>query len=312
MHTHLTNDEASVLRHACGSCGGSCQGVIVAMLNQPEAERVRQLGAKLGVEDPIEDGRLRLTDGHCVFLGEDKRCQIHATYGLEAKPTVCKQFPLVVVRANDEIRVGIDPACYSAFATRIAGPEVAAGAMVATSSTLDERQVTFEEMAVRLCEAEEIRFATIAAWLAGVEGLAKGELPPHFERRIVARARDAKLADWVASSPVGEAIRSSLLPVLRFAESDAPSRLVDLEPEADAWAVEAIRRVVFLRLTGDVPNVPGALLLLVAGAVLCGRAQPTAQAFASAYAAWLRAIRFRQFWTAFTPDSQTMAALIRG
>jgi Fe-S-cluster containining protein len=311
MRTHLSSDETFGLFHACSTCGGSCQGVIISLMDDEEVERIERLGGELGVRDAVVDGRLQLIDGHCVFLGEDNLCRIHKRFGLEAKPTVCRQFPMVAIRAEEGLRIGVDPACYSAFSSMEDGPPVASGALVATASRLDERQLEFERKFLQLCEVDGMTVATLAAWLSGEQPSPQGLLPAGFEERLVERVRDAGLVEWVEQNPVGRAIRTNLLPVLQFAEQHPQSRWGELDSDADCWAVEAIRRVLFLRLTGDVPTVAGSALLLVSGAILCGRANPASSEFSRAFAGWVRAIRFRQFWTRFAPDSATMADLLR-
>ena len=311
MRTHISTDETFGLFHACSTCGGSCQGVIISLLDEEEAQRVERFGAELGVPEPVADGRLSLVDGHCAFLGEDNLCRIHKQFGLEAKPTVCKQFPMVAIRAEEGLRIGVDPACYSAFFSVEDGPPVGSGSLVATGSQLEDSQRAFETKFLQLCEVDGVGVATLASWLSGEQPSAQRLLPAGFEERVVERVREAELVEWVEKNPVGRAIRTSLLPVLQFAEQGGKSRWTELDSDADSWAVEAIRRVVFLRLTGDVPTVPGSALLLVAGAILCGRANPGADNFSRALAAWIRAVRFRQFWARFAPDAATMARLLR-
>lgn len=311
MRTHSTSEQNYGLFHACSNCGGSCQGVIVSLMDDEETTRIRGLAEELGLPDAVVDGRLDRVDGHCAFLGEDNLCRIHKRYGLEAKPRVCKQFPLVAIRAEEGLRIGVDPACYSAFSSMGDGPPVASGSLVATVSTLDERQLELERKLVQLCEVDGVKLATLASWLTGEEPSPLGLLPAGLEERLVQRSLDAELAGWVRENPVGRSIRSSLLPVLVYGDQDKPSRWGELDEDAQFWAVEAIRRVLFLRLAGEIPTVAGTALLLVAGAILCGRAKPSAQEFCPAFAGWIRAIRFRQFWTRFTPDSAAMAGLLR-
>ncbi len=305
-------EQPAPLRHACDACGGSCQGVIIAFMGEGEAQRVRALGEELQVADPVIEGRLRLEDGHCVFLGQDHLCRIHGAFGMDAKPTVCKQFPMVALRANGVLRVGIDPACYASFSTSATGPLVASGSLVASTSTLHGRQAEFEQKLLQLCDLEHMRVATIASWLAGCQPDSASRLPDGLEQRVVERAREADLGRWLRDNPVGQAIRASLVPVLDDGTLGEPSRWDDMEDDADAWAVEAMRRVIYLRLCSEIPTLPGTVLLLVAGAILCGRSHPEADAFARAYAGWLRAIRFRQFWTRFVPTSAAMQHLLRG
>ncbi len=40
-------------------------------------------------------------DGRCIFLREDQRCQLHATFGPQAKPAMCQLFPYTFTLAPD-------------------------------------------------------------------------------------------------------------------------------------------------------------------------------------------------------------------
>jgi len=251
-----------------------------------------------------------MVDGHCPFLGDDNLCQIHARYGSDAKPTVCKQFPMVAIRAEEGLRVGIDPACYSAFNTHKDGPLVASGSLISTTTTLKPPQHDFEKRFLNQCEVNGMTLGILAFWLADRPPTSKTHLPEGFEDAVVNRVKEADLAHWIETNPVGRSIQSALMPTLRFTIEDQPSQWDQLEPAAQQWAVEAIRRVIFLRLALSIPTVAGVALLLLSGAVLCGRANPKGSAFAHAYSGWLRAIRFRHFWTRFTPDSATMQRLL--
>ncbi len=50
-------------------------------------------------------------DGACCFLEPDGRCRIHATFGHDAKPAICRVFPLQVVELAGELRVGANLRC---------------------------------------------------------------------------------------------------------------------------------------------------------------------------------------------------------
>jgi lysine-N-methylase len=57
-------------------------------------------------------------DGSCVFLTEAGRCRIHEAFGAEAKPFMCRQFPLQVVRTDRETIATVLRSCPSAAADR--------------------------------------------------------------------------------------------------------------------------------------------------------------------------------------------------
>ena len=53
-------------------------------------------------------------DGSCVFLNEHGLCRIHAEFGFEAKPTICRVFPLQLIPRNGKAVLTIRRACPSA------------------------------------------------------------------------------------------------------------------------------------------------------------------------------------------------------
>lgn len=55
-------------------------------------------------------------DGSCVFLTDAGRCRIHELFGADAKPLMCRQFPLQVVRTDREAVVTVARSCPSAAA----------------------------------------------------------------------------------------------------------------------------------------------------------------------------------------------------
>ncbi|MEX2093263.1 MAG: YkgJ family cysteine cluster protein [Pirellulales bacterium] len=57
-------------------------------------------------------------DGSCVFLTEAGRCRIHELFGPEAKPFMCRQFPLQVVATDRGAVATVVRSCPSAAADR--------------------------------------------------------------------------------------------------------------------------------------------------------------------------------------------------
>ena len=132
------------LRHICHASGGCCQGN-VAMLKKTEEEDVQNQGQILNIPDPVQNGAIRKIRGSCVFLNTDRLCRIHAQFGESNKPTVCKQFPLVAIHTEEEIRVGIDPGCLSAWKTWKDGPRVQPGALISTKNPISQQARTPEQ-----------------------------------------------------------------------------------------------------------------------------------------------------------------------
>ncbi len=64
----------------------------------------------------------RRPDGACVFLEQDGRCMIHRVFGYQAKPAICRLYPLFSVMVEGELRVGTYvhcPGSMSSGATRV-------------------------------------------------------------------------------------------------------------------------------------------------------------------------------------------------
>ena len=87
-------------RFSCQSCGHCCQGWAVPV-DQATVDRLR---AHNWGGDPFEPApgtgepfRIKLVDDRCFFLDRENRCRIHSEISYEAKPPVCRSFPLTVL-----------------------------------------------------------------------------------------------------------------------------------------------------------------------------------------------------------------------
>ncbi len=285
------------LHHACTACGGGCHGVRVRLLPEEE-EGVRARAAELGVPDAVEDGRLRLVDGRCALL-DGNLCAIHARFGAAAKPSVCRQYPLVVLQTESERRVGVDPGCYTAWSTRDAAP-------LSTDGALTNR-VTVDAAAAR----QELALLALLATpgLGVLDALAAVGVGPGFEARWFAALRAAPLEALLARSDTGSAVRAALTgPVAALRALDAPPPLA-LAPAEEAWAVDVASRMVALRLCASFPFVPGVALLALGGALLCAWADPRPAPFGTALAGWSRAMRAPIWWSSIVPGPDAMLGL---
>ena len=117
----------------CASCGRCCHGSLI-WLEQDDLEKLRaqawenhpeMVGVKTVIRHGWLDRRSRLAqrmDGACVFLLADGRCRIHAEFGADAKPLVCRMFPLQLVPLEKHAVLTTRRACPTAAADQ--GPEV--------------------------------------------------------------------------------------------------------------------------------------------------------------------------------------------
>lgn len=114
-----------VERWDCHQCGHCCKGSVVP-LSTTDVER---LTAQHWEKTPefattpvmVRENLLGHThklaqrpDGSCVFLLPDGRCHIHAQLGFDAKPLVCRMFPLQIVPRDNSAVLTLRRACPSA------------------------------------------------------------------------------------------------------------------------------------------------------------------------------------------------------
>ena len=300
-------------RHRCFCCGTCCQGVFVEVDGE-EAERATRLGAELGIEEAVTDGGLRFENGACVFLGESMQCRLHATYGAEAKPLRCQQYPFVAIRTETgELRAGIDPSCENSWRSWRDAPVVQPGEAVVRHRPIRQEQAPLEGQLLKLSGHPGL---TLTTWLRVLAAAGPGDGPPvGFAGRLIAQAQVMHLTDYLERSDTGAAIARALhhLPDhIAGWDMDTPPPWPELAPELDAFVVEATRRMIFLRLAGTHPSVLATALLTLSGAVICAWASPEPTRFGPAFSAWTRAIRVRRFWQPLAPDPMTLRWLATG
>ncbi|MFN7147662.1 MAG: hypothetical protein ACK4YP_28090, partial [Myxococcota bacterium] len=219
--------------------------------------------------------------------------------GPAATPTVDPQYLLGAVDTESGRRVGIDPGCYAGWSTRDA-PAVALDGAHAHPSLLDPAAARQEAALLAL-------LATPG--LALPDALAAIGVAPGFEARWLAAVRAARLDVLLARPDTGAAVRNALTgPVAAVSGFVEPPSLA-LAPAEKAWALEATRRILALRLCASFPFVPGVALLALGGALLCGWADPRPAAFGPALAGWARAMRAPVWWSALVPGPEAMRAL---
>jgi hypothetical protein len=256
---------ATVVRHTCHRCGGSCQGP-GAPVTPDEAAGLRTVAASLEVPDPVEGDRLRTREGRCVFLQQDNLCAVELHFGRDTKPAWCRTWPLVFGAGG---LLGVDPGCLTATVTARSGPVV---------GTVDPSLLPHPELRERL----DGTLASALARLCG--GPAVVGRPPESQRAWLVAHLDAVL-DVVlsASRPPGHRNRVRHLGELRGRTDPSwpPS------PELDAHALDVARAMVAL---DRVPGRPAEQVALdtLRGAALCAWAGPELNRFAPALAAWSR------------------------
>lgn len=122
-----------VERWECASCARCCRGSIIR-LDENDLRKLRDQAWNRhpdfqNVTTVIRAGWLskshRLAqrpDGSCIFLSPEGRCRIHEEHGADAKPLVCRMFPLQLVPRQQGAILTMRRACPTAAAER--GPEL--------------------------------------------------------------------------------------------------------------------------------------------------------------------------------------------
>ncbi len=302
------------VRHACTGCGGCCHGVVV-FLNLEEAARVRGFAAAAGQPDPVVDRRLAFADGLCPFQGEDELCRLHTQHGLEAKPLLCQQYPLVLTRTEQGLRAGVDPGCYDGWKSWDEGPLLDARSGAVEPRKLSPKAARHEDKVLDLLQLEGLTVGRLACFLADEPAAQPAALPAAFARRLVERVIAAGLSTRMSPQVSGVMLHRVLSPALQAAEALDPSALPPwpvLGPREEAFAVSMIRRMVFLRLVPGVAVPPAVAVLGVIGAVVCAWHDPSPQAFGRALAGWCRVMRAPAFLDAMAPDPASLINLATG
>lgn len=307
-----------VLRHVCHGCGGSCSGHRVRLL-EGEAEALLPRAAALGVAQPLDGDRLREIDGACVFLSE-RGCALHARFGAASKPRVCQQFPVLAVRVEDGLRLGLDPGCLTTWRSWRTGPEIEVDSAIVSPAPYDEATRASEAGLLALTGAPDATVARLLGTLSGEDP--EGEaLPAGFADRwcrLLLRAPLVESLGRHGQAPVFHRHLSWLLAALDGAlvEGQPPAWPL-LGAEADAFAVEVTRRMVFLRLGWRRGPPPAIALATLAGAVTCAwgleaRGELDEDRWAMALAVWTRAIRSDIFWRSIFPEPRVLRWLVTG
>lgn len=112
-------------RWDCHQCGACCRGTIVP-LDEQDLRKLREQNWEQhpdfrGVSPtaPLDRGGRQLArraDGSCVFLTADGRCRIHQEFGADAKPLVCRIFPLQLIPQEKRAVLTVRRSCPSAAA----------------------------------------------------------------------------------------------------------------------------------------------------------------------------------------------------
>ena len=132
-------------RFACSACGTSCRTLNLGPLLPADVDRLLGLDWSGTGYDPerffcdqdgneVDEGRvasrrelfLRREEGGCGFLRADGLCDVHARFGMAAKPHMCRAFPVKLRASPSGIVAGMRLGECMRAERALEGPEVAA------------------------------------------------------------------------------------------------------------------------------------------------------------------------------------------
>ena len=261
------------LRHRCLGCGRGCQGHMIGPLEQPFLDRLPEIMETLGaiypdvaaldeatvpMETKPDARRLRLNeDKICVFLGEDRLCRIHKQMGSQAKPLICRTFPVQIVETEGELRVGVTR-CFEAHHSYNDGspeqtPSEITGLDPSEPMALDKRGLN---PADRLHLKPPVISGTVAARHAALEQRLMTLLePPDATVELLLRfALEVTTGRALPSDHVGMLARPAVAAALSealgaFASEAYQNAKASLDRSAP-WTKHAIYRSLLLTLIG--------------------------------------------------------------
>ena len=346
------------LEHSCDMCGCSCMAQLVGPLSDDEKTRVVeaqqafvQSGAMPSTLNPLMKGLkadgsclyfLNFPQKSCCFLDENSRCRIHSQFGSEHKPAACRRFPLIAIRAEDDIRIAIKPYCYANYHTCALEPadSNAYDAYMRDDVMRPILQDLVENAAprppIQSRDPQELALARaqereIIAWL-GREKISAAELFPalvtgarrpqtRLSKPFIQDVRHAFAAlapnvDEIAAS-LGRSTHAQRVERLAAALRGTPCpSAVDAETPLWKFARYALHNAVFLRETTRFPVLSVGAFSLALGVLAASTAQPPDAAeitpdAAFILTAWMRVMAQSKVFEALIPSQQAFIELTR-
>ena len=280
--------------HACGACCrlyelGPVEPAIVAGLEQADIKRLWP-AARDGWHEvrraPDGTERIFLThrDGHCVFLGEDNRCAVHALLGEAAKPSFCREYPLHIVDRGTDTAVVVRPSCagYHAATGDQAVANHVAAVLALPRVTPPRRRVP---EAVELAPGQLVPWSTwgpveaeLLVLAAGPSGPALHAIRAHLAARFALPTPNDPERARLAAGAVLEGVRRVMEAATRDTAADPHRRAfaaaaeamlgkalrrlatpAPLAPDTDAWTTRLLHGFLLARWYLGVSGVPEGL-----------------------------------------------------
>jgi len=177
----------------CHQCGYCCRGSVIPLSvddykrlrsqeweKQPEFRQTKMLASFPGAESSYRIAHR--ADGACVFLSDEGLCRIHSKFGIEAKPTVCRTFPLQLVAHEHQAILTLRRACPSAAADL--GSQLPRH-LSFVKQMVREQRLSTDAIAPPIFKSGERRdWKTMRAVLESVGGLLRDERYPPVRRLV--------------------------------------------------------------------------------------------------------------------------------
>ena len=189
------------------------------------------------------------------------------------------------------------------------GPLVPAGALVSSRSGFPDAVVRMEAQVLGLLDVQDSVGGALCALTS-----ASSSWPDAFLGRWFVALRGIGLHDLLADPDTSPSLTNSLGGLASALRGELPaSGPIVLSAQADAFALDAAQRMVWLRLVTQIPAPAVTALLTLAGAVSCAWAHPNDDAaFGQAFAGWVRAIRSPSVLGRLLPTPTALRDLIEG
>jgi lysine-N-methylase len=206
----------------CHQCGACCRGSVI-VLSPDDLSRLRNQGWDRHPEYRKKSILKRMTwlsnrfrlahrpDGSCVFLAENGQCRIHAEFGYDSKPTVCRVFPLQLVPTEKQAYLTVRRACPSAASDR--------GESVDNHLTFIRHLVRDGHLRAKPIAAPMLKSGEQRPWpvlgiaLEGASGLLRDQRYPPI-RRLVHALQFAHLLQRAKTKSLSDAKLQELIQVL--------------------------------------------------------------------------------------------------
>jgi hypothetical protein len=284
---------------------------VVRTTGPEETARIAEIAQSLGIAEPFVDDSLRRIAGSCAFLDPSTRsCRIHAAFGADAKPLVCREYPLKPIRTEDGVRVAMDPGCSSTWQTFEDGPVHAPLVhLEPPDHPLDPPTQRVEAALLTALASSETTLSTVL-WLLAGRTPSVG-LPPGLGARVLAALGRIDLAGLLAASDASFGLIEGLghLPRALAGRSEPPELALSIRGEA--LALETLRRSVFLRLL-PVPFPMATAGAVLVGVLAAGWADPRIEVFGPALSQWTRLIRIPRVGGRLFPTPAAVRELLVG